>query len=149
MLRCQGVWSGNLIYQASKMAAARPRTMHPCTEFCGAGSSTLQAKTAHFTDACVDAIMNLVKTVSNNEKSDLLTQQLLCGDTSQLLARVLDGALATLQVPPHTRVATMYRWLLSWYLSPICVATMYRRLLGWYPHSPCVLPQRTANELIW
>jgi hypothetical protein len=59
----------------------------------------LQGKTVIFTKGCVDAIRSLLWIVTGSPEGEVLEKQLLCDRSSPLMATVLDGMLAALQVP--------------------------------------------------
>jgi hypothetical protein len=44
-------------------------------------------------------VKEVLQIVARSEGAEVLEQQLLCGKTSQLMARVLDAMLTTIQVP--------------------------------------------------
>jgi hypothetical protein len=79
--------------------------IHYLTDCCGACLGVLQADVVVFARCCVDAIRNLLQLVSSSEGAEPLEQQLLSGQASQLMATILDGMLAALQV--STRQATI------------------------------------------
>jgi hypothetical protein len=82
-----------------------------CCEFtgngvCGACLGMVQGWSVFCARGCVDGVRELLRVVARSDGAGLLEQQLLCGKTSQLMARVLDGMLATVQVPtpPNPRI---------------------------------------------
>jgi hypothetical protein len=65
-----------------------------------------QGKAAIFQGGAMHSVKKLLQIVDRSEAPEVVERQLLCGKTSQLMARVLDGMLMTIQVPtrPHPRI---------------------------------------------